>query len=199
MIERHGTNALQDYLLTSKRPFVPFPHRCHRHHRHTKHSFNVTHATGTASSGGGQGETSGKGTEWEGVDWRLLSQGLNRDVKRFMSKRSIALHERRKTREKILKAVNEIAAEVIKDMPVHAVPFGSCATGLDLPHSDLDVVVKRVSGKRMKGNKKKGYNKEKNLKMITNLARALGGMGWAFQVRRGGEGRGGEREGLVFR
>jgi hypothetical protein len=42
-------------------------------------SFYIAHAAGTQSSGGGGGEG---GSEGKNVDWRILSQGLNRDVKR---------------------------------------------------------------------------------------------------------------------
>ena len=110
------------------------------------------------------------------VDWKLLSTCLSRDVKRFMSKRAIALTERRKARAKILAAVNAITEKEFTYM--EAILFGSCATGLDLPSSDLDVVIKSISHKKH-GKRNVCQNEAK----IQQLAEKLIEKQWAFQVK----------------
>eukprot|EP00934_Nitzschia_sp_Nitz4_P002330 Nitzschia sp. Nitz4//scaffold62_size106224//20461//25937//NITZ4_004345-RA/size106224-augustus-gene-0.101-mRNA-1//-1//CDS//3329555823//2330//frame0 len=65
---------------------------------------------------------------------------LSRDVEQFMKRREDALRVRRMERGLVLGALQDTLSTIWPDMCTVEM-YGSCATNLDLPSSDLDVVV----------------------------------------------------------
>ena len=76
------------------------------------------------------------------VGYHLLDvcDRLSRDMSLFMSRRALALNARRRERGAILSALQSSVASIWPGM-CHVELYGSCATQLDLPSSDIDVVV----------------------------------------------------------
>ena len=76
------------------------------------------------------------------VGYHLLDvcDRLSRDMSLFMSRRALALSARRRERGAILSALQSSVASIWPGM-CHVELYGSCATQLDLPSSDIDVVV----------------------------------------------------------
>jgi len=76
------------------------------------------------------------------VGYHLLDvcDRLSRDMSLFMSKRALALKSRRKERGALLAALQDSVASIWPGRG-HVEMYGSCATQLDLPSSDLDVVI----------------------------------------------------------
>ncbi len=76
------------------------------------------------------------------VGYHLLDvcDRLSRDMSLFMSRRALALNARRRERGAILSGLQSSVASIWPDM-CHVELYGSCATQLDLPSSDIDVVV----------------------------------------------------------
>jgi len=65
---------------------------------------------------------------------------LSRDIQIFMKRREYALEIRRRERSMVLEALQETLSTIWPGM-CSVEMYGSCATELDLPSSDLDVVV----------------------------------------------------------
>lgn len=76
------------------------------------------------------------------VGYHLLDvcDRLSSDMSLFMSRRSLALNARRRERGALLAALQSTVASLWPNRG-HAEMYGSCATQLDLPSSDLDVVI----------------------------------------------------------
>ena len=76
------------------------------------------------------------------VGYHLLDvcDRLSRDMSLFMSRRALALSARRRERGAILSALQSSVASIWPGI-CHVELYGSCATQLDLPSSDIDVVV----------------------------------------------------------
>jgi hypothetical protein len=76
------------------------------------------------------------------VGYHLLDvcDRLSRDMSLFMSRRALALSARRRERGAILAALQDSVSS-IWPRRCHVELYGSCATQLDLPSSDIDVVV----------------------------------------------------------
>lgn len=76
------------------------------------------------------------------VGYHLLDvcDRLSRDMNLFMSRRALALSTRRRERGALLAALQDTVTAIWPGRG-HAEMYGSCATQLDLPSSDLDVVV----------------------------------------------------------
>lgn len=76
------------------------------------------------------------------VGYHLLDvcDRLSRDMDLFMSRRAIALNPRRRERGALLAALQESVSSLWPGR-CHVELYGSCAIQLDLPSSDLDVVV----------------------------------------------------------
>jgi len=76
------------------------------------------------------------------VGYHLLDvcDRLSRDMSLFMSKRGMALNSRRRERGALLAALQDTVASIWPSRG-HVEMYGSCATNLDLPSSDLDVVI----------------------------------------------------------
>jgi len=76
------------------------------------------------------------------VGYHLLDvcDRLSRDMNLFMSRRALALSTRRRERGALLAALQDTVSTIWPGRG-HAEMYGSCATQLDLPSSDLDVVV----------------------------------------------------------
>jgi hypothetical protein len=76
------------------------------------------------------------------VGYHLLDvcDRLSRDMDVFMSRRAIALEPRRQERGALLAALQDSISSIWPNR-CHAELYGSCAIQLDLPSSDLDVVV----------------------------------------------------------
>jgi hypothetical protein len=77
------------------------------------------------------------------VGYHLLDvcDRLSSDMRLFMSRRSIALNSRRGERAALLGALQDVVG-TIWPCQCNVVMYGSCATQLDLPSSDLDVIVR---------------------------------------------------------
>lgn len=77
-----------------------------------------------------------------GVGYHLLDvcDRLSRDMNLFMSSREQAANIRRRERVEVLAALQDSLSGLWPGM-CRVETYGSCATGLDLPSSDLDVVV----------------------------------------------------------
>ncbi len=95
---------------------LEIPSGCHRHH---------------AGSG-----------DVNDVGYHLLDvcDQLSRDMCLFMSRRALALGSRRRERGAILYALQDVLSKIWPNS-CHVEMYGSCATQLDLPSSDLDVVI----------------------------------------------------------
>ncbi len=76
------------------------------------------------------------------VGYHLLKvcERLSDDMNKFMTSRSVALSTRRRERGALLAALQETVQGIWAGR-CHVEMYGSCATQLDLPSSDLDVVV----------------------------------------------------------
>ena len=76
------------------------------------------------------------------VGYHLLDvcDRLSRDMSLFMSRRALALSIRRRERGALLAALQDTVSETWPGR-CHVEMYGSCATQLDLPSSDIDVVV----------------------------------------------------------
>jgi hypothetical protein len=83
------------------------------------------------------------------VGYHLLDvcDRLSQDMRLFMSRRSQALNARRKERVALLGALQNSVAK-LWPASCHVELYGSCATHLDLPSSDLDVVVVGLDRRR---------------------------------------------------
>ena len=94
------------------------PHGSHRHH-HSNCSVDVND-----------------------VGYHLLDvcDRLSSDMSLFMSRRELALSARRRERSALLAALQDIVSSIWPGS-AHAELYGSCTTQLDLPSSDVDVVV----------------------------------------------------------
>lgn len=92
------------------------PNGCHRHH---------------AGSG-----------DVNDVGYHLLDvcDRLSRDMCLFMNRRALALGARRRERGAILFALQDMLSRIWPNS-CHVEMYGSCATQLDLPSSDIDVVI----------------------------------------------------------
>eukprot|EP00571_Detonula_confervacea_P012515 CAMPEP_0172307422 /NCGR_PEP_ID=MMETSP1058-20130122/8291_1 /TAXON_ID=83371 /ORGANISM="Detonula confervacea, Strain CCMP 353" /LENGTH=1625 /DNA_ID=CAMNT_0013019589 /DNA_START=119 /DNA_END=4996 /DNA_ORIENTATION=- len=66
---------------------------------------------------------------------------LSEDITSFMSRRTLALDIRRKERSAVLSAVGDTLGKIWPPGQCRVEMYGSCATQLDLPSSDLDLVV----------------------------------------------------------
>ena len=162
-------------------------------------SISLTSSLETPSVMDGRGASGGGSSA---VDWGRLGRILKRDVVRFMVKRDAALAERRRGREMLLLAIRGVVSRttLLSDGLGHEVtPYGSCRTGLDLPSSDLDIVLSRnmpppppSPTKNKKAAKKKELNRLKRsadkemLELpyrIEQLAAKLSEQGWAVQVK----------------
>ena len=77
------------------------------------------------------------------VGYHLLDvcDKLSRDMSLFMSRRALALSSRRRERGALLSSLQDCVSSIWPGKG-HVEPYGSCATQLDLPASDLDVVVR---------------------------------------------------------
>ena len=152
-------------------------------------SFAADKAAAPAASGGATATTGrprensalGDGSMllWEGKSWDTLCNHLTKDISRFMQRRGAALVVRRKCRAVLLNVIHNTALMLFPDCKV--LPYGSCATGLDLPSSDLDIVVKEMTKK----NKLKSKSLEPSVivQRISLLANALQLCPWAVQVK----------------
>jgi hypothetical protein len=80
------------------------------------------------------------------VGYHLLDvcDRLTRDMSLFMSRRNLALNTRRRERGALLSVLQDTVAGIWPGK-CHVEMYGSCATQLDLPSSDLDVVVRGMS------------------------------------------------------
>ena len=76
------------------------------------------------------------------VGYHLLDvcDRLSRDMNVFMARRSLALSSRRRERGALLSALQDTVSKIWANHG-HVEMYGSCATHLDLPSSDLDAVI----------------------------------------------------------
>lgn len=81
------------------------------------------------------------------VGYHLLDvcDRLSRDMSVFMSRRSLALSARRKERGALLAALQDTVCKIWSNRGKVEM-YGSCATQLDLPSSDLDAVILGLGG-----------------------------------------------------
>lgn len=83
------------------------------------------------------------------VGYHLLGvcDRLSRDMSLFMSRRALALNIKRRERGALLTVLQETVSGIWPGR-CHVELYGSCATQLDLPSSDLDVVVRGMDPRR---------------------------------------------------
>lgn len=115
MLSAENPNSANSSVASS----LEVPHSSRRHHHH--------HTTTTGVND---------------VGYHLLDvcDRLSQDMNLFMSRRSLALNARRRERGALLSALQSTVASLWPNRG-HVEMYGSCATYLDLPSSDLDVVV----------------------------------------------------------
>ncbi|GMH81123.1 hypothetical protein TL16_g08832 [Triparma laevis f. inornata] len=137
-----------------------------------------------------------------GRNWGRVCRILKRDIGRFMVKRDAALVERRRGRNMLLKAIQSVVRQTILLQNDYSVtPYGSCLTGLDLPSSDLDIVISKIkpveeprTPKKKLPKKERDRIKKERLDQqrqeerelpyrIEQLAAKLSEEGWAVQVK----------------
>lgn len=83
-----------------------------------------------------------KSSKEDDVGYHLLKvcERLSEDMNMFMNRRALALSSRRRERSALLNSLQETVQSIWAGR-CHVEMYGSCATQLDLPSSDLDVVV----------------------------------------------------------
>jgi len=83
-----------------------------------------------------------KSSKEDDVGYHLLKvcERLSEDINMFMNRRALALSSRRRERSALLASLQETVQSIWAGR-CHVEMYGSCATKLDLPSSDLDVVV----------------------------------------------------------
>jgi DNA polymerase sigma len=83
-----------------------------------------------------------KSSKEDDVGYHLLNvcERLSEDMNMFMNRRALALSSRRRERSALLNSLQETVQSIWAGR-CHVEMYGSCATQLDLPSSDLDVVV----------------------------------------------------------
>lgn len=114
--------------------------------------------------------------------WKVLTRNLSANISRFSHKRSVALVQRRKEREALLDNLNEHCRKIFPASDV--LPYGSCATGLDLPSSDLDIVVSAPRTRGANSAKTKKFMKPATIQTnLKKLAHSLSALPWAVQVK----------------
>ena len=86
-------------------------------------------------------------SDFNDVGYHLLDvcDRLSRDTSLFMSRRALALNIRRRERGALLAALQDSVSDLWPNQ-CHVQLYGSCATQLDLPASDIDVVVVGFEG-----------------------------------------------------
>ena len=91
------------------------------------------------------------------VGYHLLKvcERLSTDMNSFMTRRSLALAQRRQERGALLASLQETVQSIWMEN-CHVEMYGSCATKLDLPSSDLDVVVCGFNSIDKESSKKSG-------------------------------------------
>lgn len=142
----------------------------------------------------GSGEQNMQGKE-RGVGYHLLSvcRLLSDDMTTFMARRRYALELRRKERGAILVALQDVTAKIWVGR-CHVEMYGSCATQLDLPSSDLDVVIcglpqskskKKKHGDNLDSMEHNPYHNFPSLNggRVLRLAAELERQPWAVQVK----------------
>jgi hypothetical protein len=84
-----------------------------------------------------------KSVDVKDVGYHLLDvcDRLTCDMNLFMSRRAVALNSRRRERGALLTALQDAVGSIWPGR-CHVDMYGSCATQLDLPSSDLDVIVR---------------------------------------------------------
>jgi len=94
------------------------------------------------------------------VGYHLLKvcERLSSDMNTFMRRRSTALEVRRSERGALLAALQD-TVQTIWAGQCHVEMYGSCATQLDLPSSDLDVVIRGLDGSENLYMSQSGTNK----------------------------------------
>lgn len=137
--------------------------------------------------------TSGKETD---VGYHLLSvcERLNKDMGTFMTRRRLALDVRRRERGTLLSALQDIAAKIWVGR-CRVEMYGSCATQLDLPSSDLDAVICGLPIPKQQKKKKHGDgsdpidqyhyhgNQSVNGGRVLRLAEELERQPWVVQIK----------------
>ncbi|GMH87181.1 hypothetical protein TrVE_jg6895 [Triparma verrucosa] len=140
------------------------------------------------------------GTSDNGRNWGRVCRILKKDIGRFIVKRDAALVERRRGRNMLLRAIKSVVSQTIllkNDYDV--TPYGSCLTGLDLPSSDLDIVISKIKPDVVRPLKKEKkvvrerirrerveQQKKDEMELpyrIEQLAAKLSEEGWAVQVK----------------
>lgn len=115
MLSAENPNSANSSVASS----LEVPHSSRRHHHH---------------------HTSTTGVNDVGYHLLDVCDRLSQDMNLFMSRRSLALNARRRERGALLSALQSTVVSLWPSRG-HVEMYGSCATYLDLPSSDLDVVV----------------------------------------------------------
>ena len=105
---------------------------------HHPHSF-ASHHDGTE----GKANHHNQDDPSRSVGYHLLNvcNRLSCDMATFMGRRGVALATRRRERGRLLQALQSTACRIWSSNNCHVEMYGSCATQLDLPSSDLDLVI----------------------------------------------------------
>lgn len=111
------------------------------------------------------------------VGYHLLNvcNRLSCDMATFMGRRGVALATRRRERGRLLQALQSTTAHVWPSNSCHVEMYGSCATQLDLPSSDLDLVICGLSIEKNTQNT--------SASRIYQLADELERQSWAVHVK----------------
>ncbi|CAM9958972.1 unnamed protein product, partial [Choristocarpus tenellus] len=112
-----------------------------------------------------------------GYDYSTMVSCLDRNVENFMQKLGRAMQPRRRAWSQVIARVRELVAGIWKEARLEM--YGSCYTGLELPSSDVDVVVCGISSKKYAyGGGREGYSTLHTVSNLQKLANVLQEQTW---------------------
>ncbi len=116
-------------------------------------------------------------------DESVLVKHLDANIEAFMGKLLSVTCPRRHAWQRIVKNLTEIVISTWKEARVEV--YGSCYTGLELPSSDLDVVICGIGGKEYEYGKtpKDPHNSEETVGHLRQLATALQCEPWVHGMK----------------
>jgi DNA polymerase sigma len=121
--------------------------------------------------------------DYASFDEPTLIARLDANIDSFMSKLSTALEPRRRAWASVVSYVKETIADIWSEADVEL--YGSCYTGLELPSSDVDVVVTGIDGKHYSYGvaPSEPYSAEETVGHLRRLASVLSGAPWVRSMK----------------
>ncbi|CAN0015243.1 unnamed protein product, partial [Scytosiphon promiscuus] len=110
-------------------------------------------------------------------EYNLMVSCLDRNVERFMQKLGRAMRPRRRAWSQVIARLRELVVGIWEEAKVEM--YGSCFTGLELPSSDVDVVVCGINGMKYSyGSSRAGYSGMQTVANLQKLANVLQEQSW---------------------